>query len=276
MASISKRTMTRLVMDKATGQKKTVTIERYRARYRDELGKEHARHFIKKARAQRWLDRVTASVVTGTYADPKAGRVTFAAFFGEWSARRVWAPGTVLAMSPAARSAPFGGKPMKLIRRSEVEAWIKSMDEAGLAPGTIKTRYVNVRSVFRAALKDKVIGSDPTDGVRLPRGRRADAAMSIPTPEEVGQLLAVADDRFQPFVALCAFAGLRLGEAAAVQMGDLNFLRKTLSVGRRVQRVNGGTIDVRAPKYGSERVVYLADSPGRPARATPRHVRHQW
>jgi integrase len=84
--------------------------------------------------------------------------------------------------------------------------------------------------------------------------------MTIPTPEEVGQLLAVADDRFQTFVALCAFAGLRLGEAAAVQMGDLNFLRKTLSVGRQIQRVNGGTIDVRAPKYGSERVVYLADS----------------
>lgn len=73
-------------------------------------------------------------------------------------------------MSLAARSVPFCGKPMKQVRRSDVEAWIKSMDEAGLAPGTIKTRYVNVRSVFRAALKDKVIGSDPTDGVRLPRG----------------------------------------------------------------------------------------------------------
>ena len=260
MASISKRTITRRVVDKQTGKEKTVTIERYRARYRDEAGKEHARHFVKKAPAQRWLDQVTASVVTGSYADPKAGRVTFAAFFGEWSARQVWAPGTVLAMSLAARSVPFGDKPMKLIRRSDVEVWIKSMDASGLAPGTIKTRYVNVRSVFRAALKDKVLGSDPTDGVRLPRGRRANAAMSIPPPEEVGHLLAVADDRFQAFVALCAFAGLRLGEAAAVQLGDIDFLRKSLKVGRQVQRVNGGGIDVRAPKYGSERVIYLADN----------------
>ena len=260
MASISKRTITRRVVDKQTGKEKTVTIERHRARYRDEAGKEHARHFVKKAPAQRWLDQVTASVVTGSYADPKAGRVTFAAFFGEWSARQVWAPGTVLAMSLAARSVPFGDKPMKLIRRSDVEVWIKSMDASGLAPGTIKTRYVNVRSVFRAALKDKVLGSDPTDGVRLPRGRRANAAMSIPPPEEVGHLLAVADDRFQAFVALCAFAGLRLGEAAAVQLGDIDFLRKSLKVGRQVQRVNGGGIDVRAPKYGSERVIYLADN----------------
>jgi integrase len=236
------------------------TNGKWRARYRDEGGKERARHFERKIDAQRWLDHVTASVVTGTYADPKAGQATFAAFFGEWSARQVWAPGTVLAMSLAARSAPFGIKPMRAVRSSDIETWVKAMDAAGLAPGTIKTRYVNVRSVFRAAVKDKVIGSDPTDGVRLPRGRRADVAMSIPLPEEVGQLLTVADERFQAFIALCAFAGLRLGEAAAIQLGDLDFLRKSLTVSRQVQRVNGGAVDIRAPKYGSERTIFLADS----------------
>jgi hypothetical protein len=84
--------------------------------------------------------------------------------------------------------------------------------------------------------------------------------VSIPAPEEVGQLMAVADDRFRPFIALCAFAGLRLGEAAGVQLDDVDFLRRSLKVSRQIQRVNGGAIDVRAPKYGSERVVYLADS----------------
>jgi integrase len=233
---------------------------KWRARYRDEAGRKHSRHFDRKVDAQQWLDGVASAVVTRTYADPRAGRIAFAAFFGEWSARQVWAPGTVLAMSLAARSVPFAGKPMKQVRRSDVETWIKQMDAAGLAPGTIKTRYVNVRSVFRAAVKDRVIGTDPTDGVRLPRGRRADIAMSIPTPEDVGQLMAVADERFRPFITLCAFAGLRLGEAAGVQLGDIDFLRRSLKVSRQVQRVNGGAIDVWAPKYGSERVVYLADS----------------
>ena len=125
-------------------------------------------------------------MVTGTYADPEAGRITFAAFFGEWSARQVWTPGTVLAMSLAARSVPFAGKPMKQVRRSEVETWIKQMDAAGLAPGTIRTRFVNVRSVFRAAVNDRAIGSDPTDGVRLPRGSRGRGHVD-PHPEEVGR-----------------------------------------------------------------------------------------
>lgn len=104
--------------------------------------------------------------------------------------------------------------------------------------------------------------------------------MTIPAPEEVGQLLAAADDRFRAFIALCAFAGLRLGEVAAVQLGDIDFLRKSMTVTRQVQRVNDGAIDVRAPKYGSERVVYLADSlvdlVAAHVAAFGTHGEHQW
>ncbi|WP_409333333.1 hypothetical protein [Trujillonella humicola] len=50
----------------------------YRPRFRDETGKEHARHFKRKVDAQRWLDEQTAAMVTGAYVDPRAGRVTFA------------------------------------------------------------------------------------------------------------------------------------------------------------------------------------------------------
>jgi hypothetical protein len=41
---------------------------------------------------------------------------------------------------------------------------------AGLSPGTIKTRFNNVRSVLRAAVRDRLIVADPSDGVTLPRG----------------------------------------------------------------------------------------------------------
>ncbi len=42
---------------------------RWRARYRNAADKEHSRHFSRKLDAQRWLDEVTASVVTGQYVD---------------------------------------------------------------------------------------------------------------------------------------------------------------------------------------------------------------
>lgn len=51
------------------------------------------------------------------------------------------------------------------------------------APTTIKTRFVIVRSVFRAAVADRVIATDPTAGVALPRRRKVEAAMRVPKVE---------------------------------------------------------------------------------------------
>jgi integrase len=75
-----------------------------------------------------------------------------------------------------------------------------------------------------------VIARDPSEGIALPRRRRAAAAMTLPTPAQVGAILEAADGPFRAFVGLCGFAGLRLGEAAAVRVGDVDFLRRTLTV----------------------------------------------
>jgi integrase len=141
---------------------------------------------------------------------------------------------------------------------------VKSMSTKW-APTTIKTRFVIVRSVFRAAVADRVIATDPTVGVALPRRRKAEAAMRIPTVAQVGALLAHADSTrvstrhgFRAYVALCAFAGLRKGEAAGVQVSDIDFDRRQLTVSRQLQR-DGDTFAIRLPKYASERVVHLPD-----------------
>ncbi len=233
---------------------------RWRARYRDEAGREHARHFTRKVDAQRWLDETTAAVVTGQYVDPKAGRETFAGYYRSWAARQVWETTTTRAMDLAARSVTFADVPLARLRRSHVEQWVKSMSTAGLAPGTIRTRTNNVRSVLRSAVRDRVLAADPSEGVPLPRVQRREASMTLPSVEQVTVILDNAGEPFRPLVALAAFAGLRLGEAAAVQVADVDFLRRTLAVRRQVQRATGGALEIRPPKYGSERTVFLADA----------------
>ncbi|CAN5818311.1 hypothetical protein BH20ACT6_BH20ACT6_19870 [soil metagenome] len=129
----------------------------------------------------------------------------------------------------------------------------------GLAPGTVKTRFVNIRSVFRAAIRDKVIAADPTEGIRLPRLRKREVSMQIPTPAQVKSILEAADECFVALIAVCAFAGLRLGEAAALTFDDVDFLRRELHVRRQVQRAGAGKVEIRLPKYGSERDIPLPD-----------------
>jgi integrase len=230
---------------------------RWRARYRDAGGREHSKHFSRKVDAQGWLDQVTTSVVTGAYVDPKAGRITFANYYKEWASRQVWAPGTKRAMALAAGSVPFSDLPIRAVRRSHVEQWVKTMSARTLAVGTIHTRVNNVRAVLRGAVADRLIPVDPSEGLTLPRRRRAAAAMTIPSTEQVGRLLEAAEGPFKAFIGLCAFAGLRLGEGAGVQVGDVEFLSRRLTVTRQIQRENGG-FEVRTPKAESERTVYLA------------------
>jgi integrase len=233
---------------------------KWRARYRDDLGKEHAAHFDKKPAAQRWLDEQTTARVTGTQIDPAAGKVSFKSFYEDWSMRQLWQANTAETMALAVRTFPYADLPLRAIRRSHIESWVKSMSTAGLMPATVGTRFRCVARIFRGAVDDRLISHDPTKGVKLPALRRREATMAIPTPEQVGRLLAAADEDFAPLVALCAFAGLRLAEASSVQVGDIDFLRRTLRITRQVQRAGAGTgPEIRAPKYNSERTVYLPD-----------------
>ena len=51
-------------------------VTRWRARYVDDAGKEHTRHFRRKVDAQRWLDAAMASLVRGDHVSPRMARIT--------------------------------------------------------------------------------------------------------------------------------------------------------------------------------------------------------
>ncbi len=96
---------------------------RWRARYVDENGREHAKGFRTKALAQSWLNGVISAQETGTYIDPKLGKVTFSSFYKEWSQRQVWVAGTTHSMNLAANSVTFGSIAFADLRASHIETW---------------------------------------------------------------------------------------------------------------------------------------------------------
>jgi len=253
----------------------------WRGSYRDEAGKQHTKSFKRQTDAKRWVATEESKVVRGDWIDPAAGKVTFAAFYADWAPRQVWLSSTRENADLATAGVTFGDMQLRSIRRSHIETWVKNMT-ARLAPTTIDTRFTIVRGVFRAAVADRLIASDPTAGVVLPRKRKAEAAMRIPNHTDVAKLLYAAEPPNRPksrpgfttYVALCAFAGLRRGEALGVQVGDIDFLARTLRVTRQLQRAKpadieagkdlvtatgGITVLVRRPKYESERTIYLPD-----------------
>ena len=170
--------------------------DKWRARYRDPAGKEHARHFERKADAQRWLDEVTASMITGQYVDPRNGLITFGKWFEEWSARQDWQPSTVETATRVIESVPFRQTPLSAIRAADVQKWMKSMSDPrpgrpdGLARSTKLMRLQYVRMTFSAAVAEKRIHEDPTAKVKLPKRPKGQVEILPPTSEQLARIIA--------------------------------------------------------------------------------------
>lgn len=229
----------------------------WRARYRDEDGKEHARHFKLKRDGQTWLDEVASSQLTGTYVAPAASRGTLAEYYADWVGNQLWTENTRRLADRAMDGCTFKDVPFAKLRRSHGEAYVKHLAST-LAPSTVKTRVAYVRIMIRAAMLDRRLAYDPLAGVKLPQVRKTEHAMRIPSPDEVRSIRAGFDPAWQAWVDVMAYAGLRIGEASGLQLKDVDFLRRTIHVQRQVQnRVKH--LDLLPPKHGSERVVPVPD-----------------
>ncbi|WP_136044915.1 tyrosine-type recombinase/integrase [Microbacterium sp. K41] len=228
----------------------------WRARYRDQNGKEHAKHFKTKREGDRWLVEQKAAIASGAWVDPAAGRVTWDDWVSRWLDMQVWADGSVTAAHTAAESVSWRQKAIRDVKPGDVQLWVTRESERGLAPSTIRTRLNYVQMAFRSAVDNQVIPRSPALRVKTPRQRKRDLTMRILTAQQVADSLEAAGD-FRSFIAVCAFAGLRLGEAAGLQVGDIDVERGVISVRRQVQGTSIPTIKVIPPKAGSERDVFV-------------------
>jgi hypothetical protein len=111
---------------------------KWRARYRDAAGKEHARHFTRKVDAQKWLDEVMASMVIGTYVDPKTARTTVEQWCDTWLAGYATRRKSTVRQARthvAQIKAEFGAMPLSAVwpsgRHRSARGWRVSARRAG-------------------------------------------------------------------------------------------------------------------------------------------------
>jgi integrase len=213
---------------------------RWLAGYRDETGRERSKMFDRKTDGQRWLDEITTALVTGTYVDPRAGRVTFGEYATSWLTTRVLRPTSLANYEATLRLNVFpriGGRQMSSIRPSEIESLVTWMstdtpDHAALKPATVRMAMAVTSSVFKSAVRDRKIPSNPCVGVKLPE---VEHRQVVPlTTEKVMDVLAATPPEWRSAVVLGAGAGLRQGEAFGLTVDRIDFLRRTLRVDRQL------------------------------------------
>lgn len=237
---------------------------RWRARFRDAEGKEHARHFDRKVDARRWLDEVTTAVTMGQYVDPNAGRVTFREAAETWRLSQVHRPSTVQHVETMLRRHAYptlGDRPLSTIRPSEVQAWVAKLSHGqsghrALAPATVAVIHSLVASVMKAAVRDRLLASNPCEGVKLPK-RESKRVVPLAT-DQVERIAETMPTPLRALVVLAAGTGLRQGEALGLTRDRVNFLRREVLIDRQLVGVDGLEPVFGPPKTGaSNRVVPL-------------------
>jgi integrase len=221
---------------------------RWRARFRGPDGRERARHFDRKVDAQRWLDEQTTAVMTGQYVDPRAGRITFREYAERWRAAQVHRPSSRAHVETMLRRHTYpvlGDRPLSSVRPSDVQAWAAGLAET-LAPRTVGTLHGIISGIFRAAVRDRLIMSNPCDGTRLPKVSKA-RVEPLPLPV-VRALEDALPGRYRALVTLAAGTGLRQGECLGLTVDRVDFLRRVVTVDRQLVTVAGREPFLAPPK----------------------------
>lgn len=210
---------------------------RWRARYRDQQGHEHARHFTRKVDAQHWLDEVTADIVTGSWVDPRRARTRLAATAQAWmKAHPDWSASTkernkgIVDKHILPR---WGDERLEDITVEAVQEWMGGLQ---LSAGSIRKIVGVLASICDQAILTKRLATNPARLVARPRQqvkkRRYLDALQV-------EQMATAAGQMGDVVLTLAYTGLRWGEMAALTGSSVDTSRRRLRIELSVTEVGG-------------------------------------
>lgn len=230
---------------------------KWRARYRDAAGREHARHFSRKVDAERWVTGERSMVQRGDWTDPARARITVGDLAAAWLERK-------LELKPSTRTRyasiiqrhvmpSWSSVPLSAVAYEDVAAWVGRLSASGLSGSSVRQCHRVLSLILTDAVRGKRIQSNPAEGVELPRAAKPEKRFL--SAAEVSRLVDACDQNGL-IVQTLAYTGLRFGELAALRVRRVDLMRRRLEVAESVTEVNGVLVSG-TPKSHQRRSVPL-------------------
>ena len=210
--------------------KRSPNGKKWRARWYDPSGKECAKDFDLKRDANRHAADMEASKARGLYVDPH-DKTTVAGYARQWAASRPHNPRTARRMASTLKNhiegTSLGSMRLAAVLPSTAQAWATGRAKV-LGPKTTEVLVYTVSSIFKSAVRDRLIGATPFVGISLPESV---PARIVPlTVDQVRILAEHMPERCRAMVVAQAGLGVRIGELMALRLEDVDFLRRTVRV----------------------------------------------
>lgn len=116
------------------------------------------------------------------------------------------------------------------VRRQDAEAWFASQRAAGLAPATLRSRWIALRSLYNWLTEEEEIEANPMAKVKMPKANPK--PIEVVGTDDLTALLkacqgtAFQDRRDMALVRYLAATGSRLAETTALDVGDIDLRRR--------------------------------------------------
>ncbi|MDQ1246393.1 MAG: hypothetical protein QG597_761 [Actinomycetota bacterium] len=207
--------------------------KRYRVRYRTPDHRQtDKRGFRTKRDAEAFAASVEVKKLTGEFIPDSAGKITVAELAPAWLIRKEHstAPSNYRMQESAWRvhvKPVWGHRRVADISVVDVEAWVAAMSKNSGATTVIRAHGV-LSGILADAVKGRRLATNPARGIEnLPK--KISRRHVYLTADDVHRLAAEAGEH-QALVYVLAFCGLRWGEAIALRVQDVEFLRRRLTV----------------------------------------------
>jgi integrase len=206
----------------------------YRVRYRKPDNRQtDKRGFRTKKAAEAFANTVEVKKLTGEFIPETAGRITLGELAPAWLERKKEA--TAVSNYRMIESAwrvhvkpQWGQRHVSKVSVVDVEAWIAQMVRDGKGATTVLRAHGVLSGVLADAVKAKRLAANPARGVEgLPR--KAARRHVYLTADDVHRLAAESGEH-RALVLVLAFCGLRWGEAIALRVRDVEFLKRRLVI----------------------------------------------
>jgi integrase len=214
---------------------------RFRACWREPSGRQRSKSFVTRREANAFLAEVEAALHRGVYVAPDGGRICFGDYAEKWLANRNNERATAARDASIMRNhvlPRWGVVPLASIDHSAVQEWVTGLGDR-LSPASVSECFRLASGVLRSALRDRLVGFNPCEGVKLRRRRRKDTDDQTISRQQLARLLPATPDRYRALIAVAAGTGLRWGEVVGLRWDAIDLAAGVVSVVRVAEEVSG-------------------------------------
>ncbi|MFT4044694.1 MAG: site-specific integrase [Gordonia sp. (in: high G+C Gram-positive bacteria)] len=186
---------------------------RYRARLYHQSRYVTSRTFERRRDALEWKRRQELMLAAGTWVHPRDASMPFEEWAERWSETKGGKPTSRATRETMLRVhvlPAFGRMPLCLISPTDVEVWVRSLEESR-SLATAAQAFGPLRQSLQLAVREGLIGRDPTVGVKLRKPRPNE-----PVPLSHDQVWSLAEnaacDADRVMFLTFSYSGCRWGE----------------------------------------------------------------